>query len=309
MLRVMATAVTVLAVGSTARQPLSIRVLISKAAMRWSWILLVVLLPSCGNQRGLHDSHEPRAEVDLFLMSYNIMWEENGVRAGHTELPVWQDRRALVREVIQTARPDIIGLQEASLEQQVGLSADNPEYGILYDQELNNTNPIMYRATRFVVEDSGAFVMNDVPEEHGTNIGLRKASFARFVEIQSGRRFAVYNVHLDHRGSGSTRQLCAVRLIERIAAETVPVFLTGDFNCSETSPAMRFFYGEQSLINDQREPYENPQPLRDALEIIDPSLVDHVLVGRNVKVLSASYLDTVNPQASDHFPVMAEVVF
>lgn len=109
----------------------------------------------------------------------------------------------------------------------------------------------MYRATRFVVEDAGAFVLNDVPETPGTNIGLRKASFARFMETKTGRRFTVYNVHLDHRGHGFTRRLCAVRSAERMAAETVPVFLTGDFNCRETSPTMGFLYGKHPLINDQ----------------------------------------------------------
>lgn len=57
--------------------------------------------------------------------------------------------------------------------------------------------------------------------------------------------------------------------------------------------------------------YDRPSewPLRDALEVIDPSrsLIDHVLVGRGVEVLSARHLDSVNQQASDHFPVLAEV--
>jgi len=281
------------------------------AGNRWICILLCLLLLSCAHPAELHDSKASHTEIRLSLMSYNVMWEENGVRAGNENLPVWQDRRALVREVIRTYEPDIIGMQEASPEQQLGLGADNPEYGILYDHKLSNTNPIMYRAARFVVEESGAFIMNDMPEEPGTNIGLRKASFARFKEMNSGRRFAVYNVHLDHRGNGSTRQLCAVRLIQRVAEETVPVFLMGDFNCSETSPTMRFLYGKQSLINDQNEAYANPQPLTDALDVIDPSLnlIDHVLVGRNLRVLSARYLNTVNRQASDHFPVLAEVAF
>jgi len=244
-------------------------------------------------------------------MTYNVMWEENGVRAGNKSLPVWRERRYLVRDIIKKYAPDIIGFQEASPEQQVGLSADNPEYDIVYDQTVNNTSPIMYKTSRFVVEDSGTFVLNSVPEQSGTNIGLRKATFGKFKETATGRMFVVYNIHLDHRGNGSTRQISAVRLAEKMATESEPVLLTGDFNCRENSPTMQFFYGHKKLNNDQSVFYDNPVPFLDALKVISPNfnLIDHVLVKKKIKVVSATYLKAENRQASDHFPVLAAVAF
>ena len=169
----------------------------------------------------------------------------------------------------------------------------------------------MFRTSKFSVEDSGTFVLNTVPEEPGTNIGLRKATYARFKEMETGRMFVVFNTHLDHRGNGSTRQISVVRLAERMAIESEPMLLTGDFNCRENSPTMRFLYGHKALDDDLGVSYTNSVPFLDALEVIDPNfdLIDHVLVAADMKVVSASYLKTVNRQASDHFPVLAVVEF
>jgi endonuclease/exonuclease/phosphatase family metal-dependent hydrolase len=243
------------------------------------------------------------------VLSYNIMWEEKGVRAGNQALPVWKERRNLVRDIIRRYQPDLIGLQEASPEQQVDLAEDNPDYGIVYDRNMNNTNPVMYRTQRFTAKDSGAFVLNDVPERPGTNIGVRKASFVRLIDAQTGNAFTVFNIHLDSRGNGSTRRIGTVRLVEKMAAEQDPVLLTGDFNCRETSPTMRFLFGQQSLTDNRGAPFENPRPLSDALELINTGydLIDHVLVDRRVEVLAASQLRDVDRNASDHFAVLAVV--
>ncbi|BCX47808.1 endonuclease-phosphatase domain-containing protein [Haloferula helveola] len=249
------------------------------------------------------------AATDLRVMSYNVMWEENGVRAGNKTLPVWQERRKLVRDILRRHQPDVVGLQETSPEQQVGLAEDNPGYGILYDRKLNNTNPILYRADRFNVSSSGAFVLNDRPEKPDTNIGVRKASFARLVDRRTGQPFTVFNIHLDGRGDGSTRRISAVRLAERMAAERNPVILTGDFNCRRTSPTLQFFLGEKALPNDTGESSKSPRPLRDSLLTTDPDhkLIDFVMVDPDFKVRSAVQLRDVDRKASDHFPVLAVV--
>jgi len=270
------------------------------------------VLSSCKTQTDSETlSQQNKVSIQVRMMTYNIMWEENGIRAGKLSLPVWRDRRSLVRDIFQEYSPDIIGLQEASPEQQVGLAADNLEYGIVYDLLANNTSPIMYRTSRFSVEDSGTFVLNSVPEEPGTNIGLRKATFARFKETKTGRMFVVFNIHLDHRGNGSTRQISVVRLAERMATESEPILLTGDFNCRENSPTMRFLYGHKALNNNLGVSYNNSVPFLDALKVIHPNfnLIDHVLVDVDMKVVSATYLRTVKRQASDHFPVLAVVAF
>lgn len=273
-------------------------------------VLRLSLLPPCVAQQGGELTRTESADaITIRVMTYNIMWEENGVRAGNLALPVWRDRCPLVGQILRENAPDIVGLQEASPEQQAGLAAVVPEFGIVYDPMVNNTSPILYRKEQLAVEGSGTFVLNSVPERPATNIGLRKATFARFRDKATGRRFVVFNVHLDHRGNGSTRQISAVRLSERMATESGPVLLTGDFNCHESSPTMQFLYGQTALKNDLEVLCSNPVPFRDALETVRPALdlIDHVLVGSGVDVASAARLKNVDAHASDHFPVVAVV--
>ncbi len=242
----------------------------------------------------------PAPEVKVF--TFNIMWEENGVRAGNKALPVWADRKAMVANLIQREGADVVGFQEASPEQQAGLRNLLPEYTLVWHAATNNTNPILFKTARFKRVDSGAFNLNHIPEVEGTNIGIRSSTWAHLEERESGKRFHVYSLHLDHRSEGATRQISAVRLVERIARHGGPVFVTGDYNCSETSPTMTFFHGQRALKNDAGESVSNTRPLLTAYKTFHPEdrrrVIDHALAGPGIRVIDAGRV--ASRQASDH---------
>jgi endonuclease/exonuclease/phosphatase family metal-dependent hydrolase len=253
----------------------------------------------------------PSGPISVKIMTFNAMWEENGVRAGNLNLPVWQDRRPLVQAIIDNADPDIIGFQEASPEQQAGLLEDLPDYSLYYDLVLNNTNPIMYKTVPFTLISAGTFIMNDVPEIPGTNIGQRKASWVQLEEKETHNRLYVYNVHLDHRGDGSTRQISVVRLSELMATHAGPRFMTGDFNTSIVSPTMEYLLGNGSLIDDEGKLVSIPFPFKDAFrEAVDPdaAYIDHVLYPNETgfTILDASRIPSGD--ATDH-PVFTGTIY
>ena len=233
------------------------------------------------------------------------------MRAGNLKLPVWELRKDPVNALLTAAAPDIVGLQEASPEQQVGLRSGLPDYTLVYDLEANNTNPILFRKERFRLLDSGVLVLNAEPEVPDTNIGVRRCTWIHLEERKSGQRLRVYNLHLDHRSKGPTRQISAVRLVEHIVARGDPTIVTGDFNTAETSPTMTYFYGQTPLNNDAGKAVHNPAPLVDAYKAVPHEdahkLIDHVLAGPGWKVRTAGL--TPSGTASDHNIIRAELEF
>jgi endonuclease/exonuclease/phosphatase family metal-dependent hydrolase len=244
------------------------------------------------------------------ILTFNIMWEENGVRAGNLSLPVWEDRRTPVARLITDAAADIVGFQEASPEQQVGLRAELPGYTLVFHAATNNPNPILFKTGRFQLIDSGAFVLNDKPEIEGTNIGVRSSTWVHLQDRKTRRHVWVYNLHLDHRSKGPTRQISAVRLAEQLSKRDGTVFVTGDFNTPRSSPTMTFLFGRTALKNDSDETAESPRSLIDACESAHPDptkrVIDHVLASPDVTVKRAGRI--ASGAASDHDMVWTEVL-
>ena len=88
-----------------------------------------------------------------------------------------------------------------------------------------------------------------------------------------------------------------------------PVLVTGDFNTSESNPAMTFFHGRTALRNDSGESVRNPRPLVDTYKFIHPEsserLIDHVLAGPGIRIRKAGRI--TSGKASDHDIIWATV--
>jgi endonuclease/exonuclease/phosphatase family metal-dependent hydrolase len=275
---------------------------------RWFAGMFVLLSTGALAANDLPTAHGS-PESTIKIITFNIMWEENGVRAGDYSLPVWEGRKDLVARLVVRMEADIVGFQEASPEQQAGLRRLLPSYTLVHHEATNNTNPILFKTGRFQLLDSGAFVLNAKPEVEGTNIGVRGSTWAHLTDRKSGHRLWVYSLHLDHRSKGPTRQISAVRLVERMTSHGGAVVVTGDFNASEVGPAMSFFYGRSALQDDAGKRVTNPRPLVTAYKSMHPQdstrVIDHVLVGPGIHVRNAGR--TASGNASDHDAFWAEV--
>lgn len=198
---------------------------------------------------------------EMRCMSFNI---RNAY--GDQDENAWSTRAEMVAGMIRFHRPDIAGLQEVLLNQLEDMERLLPEYGFVGvgrddgDKKGEFVN-VMYRKQRFELLASGSFWLSEQPEQPGS-MGWdaacsRVTTWAKFRDRLDGTEFLHMNTHFDHIGVVAVRE-SAHLLRERAAglAGGIPVVLTGDFNCTNTTEPYR-------ILTDA----EGPVRLRDASAI------------------------------------------
>jgi endonuclease/exonuclease/phosphatase family metal-dependent hydrolase len=266
------------------------------------------------------------AALELHITSSNIRYgtADDGINA-------WPLRKALLFQVLKDQAFDSAGLQEALASQLTEIDTALPEYGrVGVGRDDGKTkgeySPILYLKQRYEVVSSGTFWFSDTPEVPGSmswgNTLPRICTWARLKHVPTGRHYWHYNVHLDHLSEPSRQksaQLVATRMAARPELDE-PAILTGDFNATPDSVAVRYLLGEQTIDNAQ-----TPITLVDAwlkLHAADPASmtfhsfnggttggthIDYVMFGSGVSAKSAEIIrthdDAVYP--SDHYPVSA----
>ncbi len=266
---------------------------------------------------------------DLRVMSFNIRYgtADDGEDS-------WPLRRNLVAQVIAQQDPDILGVQEAlhfQLDELMSGLGDYALIGIGRDdgRTRGEYTAILYRASRFELDETDTFWLSDTPEIPGStswgNHITRICTWARLVDRESGNSFYVYNVHLDHESQDS-RELSAELLAERIAMRTYPdhVIVTGDFNAGEQNSAMRYLRGEVERAWAKSDTAPPAPGLIDTFRRVHPDAtdvgtfnafrgvttgerIDAILVSRDWSVQDAAIVRTSSGgrYPSDHFPVSA----
>ncbi|MFT3684558.1 MAG: endonuclease/exonuclease/phosphatase family protein [Phycisphaerales bacterium] len=194
------------------------------------------------------------ANADLNMMTFNVRY--GTANDGEDR---WEKRRGLFMDVIRQNDPDVLGLQEALRFQIDEIRKEFPQYqevGVGRDdgKTKGEYSAILYRSSRLslagdAAAESGTFWFSDTPEKVASkNWGngiTRICTWAHLRDGVTGRAFFAYNLHLDHQSEPSRRksvELLAKRIGSRGSAD--PVIVTGDFNCGEETPAIRFMNGK-----------------------------------------------------------------
>jgi endonuclease/exonuclease/phosphatase family metal-dependent hydrolase len=301
-------------------------------------VLMVLPMASCRRARA---SGPPKAmpvaldgRMVLRLMSFNVRYENPGDRGEKS----WRKRVPAAVKMIRSEAPDVIGVQEALHGQAADLWASLPDYeffGVGRDdaKRAGEYSGIFYRNDRFVADplDGGTFWLSATPEKPGSktwgNTIPRVAAWVKLTDRSTGRAFYVFNTHWDHMHQGS-REHAARLLAERISQRRepeLPVVLLGDFNATEANPAVAYLSGKRASLAGADAQWD--APMVDSFQTINPGAtarttlhfwagtragkikVDHILVSKGAKILSATIRDQDKPMVSDHFPVTAEVAF
>ncbi len=185
---------------------------------------------------------QPQAD-GLKVMSFNIRY--GTARDGDN---AWGLRSGAVIEVIDTFRPDLLGVQEALRFQLDELATAMPRYqeigvGRTDGVEAGEYAAILIDRTRLELLEQGTFWFSETPSVPGSkswgNDIPRICTWAHVRDHTSGRSFYAYNVHWDHQSQPS-RERSAGLLMQRIAQRESgedPVLVTGDFNAGESNPA------------------------------------------------------------------------
>ncbi len=263
------------------------------------------------------------------IMTFNIRY---GTAADG--LDQWTNRRDQVFELLRSHQPTVVGLQEALRFQIDEILKAVPAYasvGVGRDdgKSAGEHSALLYRTDRVTVEQQGNFWFSDTPEiagsKHWGNQITRMCTWARFSELDSSKKFYVYNLHLDHISQVS-RERSADLLLERIQTREHqdPVIVTGDFNAGESNPAVR------ALLSDppSEAASERAIRLRDSFRVLHPDAtevgtfngfkgnrtgekIDYILITASIQVKEAAIVrdERGGRTPSDHFPVTALLCF
>ena len=272
----------------------------------------------------------PVAErASLRVMTFNIRWQgdDNGkfIDSGFSR------RKPLVLDVLTKFGADIIGLQEASIEQRAALGPDLPGFGMFPLPAEEGDECILYRLDRFYLRGSGRADLRREPEKPGTNIGVRNFVWVYLQDRISGKRFYVLNLHMDHRSSERGRELDGILIGEWIRKREFadPVVLTGDFNDRPFQPRYLYLTGQRAYPGEDGITVKMPMPMLDTFTVTNPYAwytgtinpdysgkknsyqIDYVLVPQGSTVIGSRiiYYHVNDAYPSDHFPLLSEFEF
>ena len=198
--------------------------------MKHSFLLLCIclLLGSC--------SQEPEI---LRVVSYNIKNDYDKSPPNN-----WSARKLAMSEQIKEINPDVLGLQEALLNQIEDLQKALPAYswvgmGRDGDPTSGEFCAIFYKKEKFTKLNSNTYWLGEQPSKPHLSYDAAYPRIVTALELQSpnGAKTYILNTHFDH--IGETARLKAA---EQIAANSQPyenTILMGDFNATKDSPPIQ----------------------------------------------------------------------
>ena len=232
---------------------------------------------------------------------------------------VWYNRRASVVKMIESEAPDIMGLQEALLDQlgyidrqflkqyrRVGVGRDNGltrgEHTAIYFN--TKTLELVQQKTRWLSESPQRV-------SRGWDAAcLRIVTIAHFKHRESGKDIYYFNTHLDHVGKESRSK--SVRLIAKLIKEMVPagaaVIVGGDMNTEQQDAIFEPLLDMGLEVARYVAPRTDYRNSYNAFGKERGKMIDHFFV-RDVEMLR---LHTIlrgygSTYLSDHYPV--EIIF
>ncbi len=256
----------------------------------------------------------PTPEINIATYNLRLNTASDGPNA-------WPQRREAVKALIRYHEFDIVGTQEGLPDQIADLDAmpGFAHVGVGRDdgRDAGEHSAIFYRTARFDVEKHGDYWLSETPDRPSKGWDAkccnRIASWAKFHDRATGRRFFVFNVHFDHQGEVARRESAKLMLqkIKEIAGDDT-VICTGDFNSTPDTEQIRRM---KTVLRDAREvsaePSYGPEGTFNDFKLDSslPERIDYLFVGPKIEVLKyATLTDSVRARfPSDHLPVAARI--
>lgn len=191
----------------------------------------------------------------LHVMTFNLRRRMDGMTWRRADR--WGTRRPLLRSLLRTERPTLLGAQEVLPDQaRAVLAALGPGYRMIGHgrdrRGRGEGTPIFYDSSRLVVGEWEQLALSEHPRAPGSrswgNPLPRIAVAATFRERAGGGEFFMVNTHLDP-FSPRSRVRSADALRSLVAAQSLPAVVTGDMNAAPDSPALRAFLDGGTLVD------------------------------------------------------------
>ncbi|MEU1309085.1 endonuclease/exonuclease/phosphatase family protein [Streptomyces cinnamoneus] len=169
----------------------------------------------------------------LRVMTFNLRY------ASETGPHPWSERRPVMRRLLHRTAPHLLGTQEGLYGQLCDIADDlGPRYAWVGTGRQGGSRDeftaLFYDTARLFPEEYDHFWLSDTPSLIGSatwgNTAVRMATWVRFADRRTGRRFHALNTHLDHL-SQHARERSADLITTRLGPDpAVPRVVTGDFN-------------------------------------------------------------------------------
>ena len=255
------------------------------------------------------------------LMSFNIRIQFPADTGKYN----WESRKDGCAKAIRKHDPDILGLQEATVEQKSFIMKELPKHimidgsakpGTVNNESESGFNPILFRADRFELLDYGTIWLNEDQEQGRKGWDAEYARSANWVKLRfrkSGQIIFFFNTHLDNSGAKSRQKSSdlIVSKVKEIAGDKAVVLLAGDLNAASSDKTIK------PLTTYFKEASKTVKKADKAASFNDfgrkggkKESIDHILY-RNAE---AEYYNVVDEPKygirfiSDHYPVTAGFV-
>ena len=257
-----------------------------------------------------------KAPIEIKTISYNIRTLSND---GENR---WEKRQHATKNMLNTHKPDVFGLQEAMTAHLKYIDNVCPQYkrvGVGRDdgKMAGEVMAIYYNTERFDLIASGTFWLSETPYEvtQGWDAAcFRTVTWVRLRDKETRKKFFYFNTHLDHRGRVAQTESIKliIKKIKEIAGERATVILGGDFNVVPEDeifePLNEFMHAARTTatITEEKGTFNHFGKLK------NPSVIDHIFYrGRKIECKEYHVLDGDYgaPFISDHYPLEVVLSF
>ncbi len=195
----------------------------------------------------------PVEPPDLQVMTFNIRRPVSHMNRRSPDR--WSRRKSLVKRLLDSERPALLGMQEAMPDQVefVAAALGNGYRWIGYGRKSDRSGehcPIFYDAGRLELLDWDQQALSDTPGKPGSmtwgNWVPRVLVRATFTDKATGKEFVGVYTHLDHL-SPKSRLRSAKAIKQLVSAAERPAVVMGDFNSDAGSKPHRELTGDGTL--------------------------------------------------------------
>ncbi len=265
------------------------------------------------------------APEPIRVMTFNIRLDSPNDGAN-----IWDNRRANLVSMIRFHKADIVGFQEMQKHQLDFILQSLPEYGWFGvgrddGKEQGEFSAIFYRKERFDTLKTSTFWCSTSPEHPGLGWDAafqRIVTYGKMKDNRNNKTFYLFNTHLDN--EGEIARIESAKLIKKkmqLICDNYPVILTGDFNSTPNSEPYQIITSDDpkssiTLVDSRTISKSKPHGPSGSftgfnINAKPDAPIDFIFVKKGMSVLSHGTLsdsfDGYLP--SDHYPVLAEIVF
>ncbi|MBE6232498.1 MAG: endonuclease/exonuclease/phosphatase family protein [Bacteroidales bacterium] len=243
----------------------------------------------------------PISAESLYVGEFNIRYD-NGKDTEQGD--GWEVRCPVVCDILKVESFDIFGSQEVLHNQLEDILAALPEYGYVGVGRNDGKTEgeyaaIFYKMDRIKCLSSGHFWLSETPEIVGSKGWDAKypriCTWGQFKDRRTGKKFWMFNLHMDHRGVEARKQ-SAMLVMERIKTMcgNQPYILLGDFNVDQFNPIYPMMM-DSGLFVDCHDAAAVRFAPTGSMNYFKPdfktdSRIDHVLVSDDFDVLDYTVL-------------------